>query len=455
MSEGIANAPSQPPTIEPKPAGDSAPDPADGANYAYWRSNGGSWADEYDARKLVQPYYHIQELLLCDYVQHHATPDRPLKVLEFGCGVGRHLRYLSRLPHVEVFGYDQSPTMVACCLRWTGQDWIDRHIRIGPPTGRLPFEDGSFDLVYTSEVLIHVRPEHLGGVLSELLRVSRGQVLHLEPGLLTEVSREAHHGCWGHDLAGAYQLLNHQAQTLPQGFRLQTPVRVVKSGQDAWTWSPVMLELSRRLEKDLESGLAREREKSSTNKHRAETLAKRVETLTAELAAVKQELESTRATAAGIRAERDRYLTDAKDKARSLAESAAVLDARTSEAKALARESEALRTALAQAKAALASLENSLTTQRAAHAAQITEAVARTQQEARDRLSHAAIHARELAGEAERWRQLAAQAEQERDEARAQTAQAIARAQHLAAERAEFIAEAERRLGVNPPRGTP
>jgi len=450
MPEGIANTASPPPTIEPKPGGDAPPDPADGANYAYWRSNGGSWADEYDNRKLVQPYYHLQEMLLCDYVQHHVRPDRHLKVLEFGCGVGRHLRYLSRLPNVEVFGYDQSPTMVACCLRWTGQDWIDRHVRLGPPTGRLPFDDGEFDLVYTSEVLIHVRPEHLGGVLTELLRVSRGQVLHLEPGLMTEVSREAHHGCWGHDLTGAYQLLGQQAQTLLQGFRLQTPVRVVKPGCEAWAWSPVMLELSRRLEKDLELGLAREREKTSTNKHRAETVAKRVESLTAELTTTKQELESTRATAATIRADRDKHLAEAKDKARLAAESAAVLDARTKEAQALAREAEALRTTLAQAKALAASLEKTLATQRTAHAVQTTEAVARAQEDARARLAHAAAHARELAEEAERWRRLASQAEQERDAARGQAAHAAARLQHLAAERAAFIAEAERRLGIRP-----
>lgn len=455
MPEGVANSTSQPPTVEPKPGGELPPDPADGANYAYWRANGGSWADEYDSRKLVQPYYHLQELLLCEYVQHHARPGQPLRVLEFGCGVGRHLRYLSRLPNVQVFGYDQSPTMVACCLRWTGQDWIDRHIRLGPPTGRLPFDDGEFDLVYTSEVLIHVRPEHLGGILSELLRVSRGQVLHLEPGLMTEVSREAHHGCWGHDLVGAYQALGRTAQTLQQGFRLQTPIRVVNPECDAWTWSPTTLELSRRLEKDLELGLAREREKTSTNKHRAETLARRVETLTSELASVKQELESTRATAATIRAERDRHQTDAKDKARLAAESAAVLDARTREAHALAAAAEALRSALAQAKASVASLESALATQRAAFASRATEAVAQAQGDARARLALAATHARELKDEAERWRRLAAQAEQERDAARGQAAQSSARAQYLAAERAAFIAEAERRLGIRPQGGTP
>jgi hypothetical protein len=455
MPEGTASTTTQPPTIEPKPGGEAPPTAGDGANYAYWRSHGRAWADEYDSRKLVLPYYHLQEMLLCDYVQHHARPARPLRVLEFGCGVGRHLRYLSRLPNVEVFGYDQSPTMVEGCLRWTGQDWIDRHIRLGQPTGRLPFDDDEFDLVYTSEVLIHVRPEHLGGILAELLRVCRGQVLHLEPGLMTEVSREAHRGCWSHDLTGAYQLLGQQSQTLPQAFRLQTPVRVVKPGCEAWTWSPVMLELSRRLEQDLELGLAREREKVSTNKHRAETLAKQVESLAAELAQTRQELEATRATAATIRAERDELQKEAADKARSAAESAAVLDARTGEAKALAHEAEALRAALAHARAVAESLEKSLATQRTAHVTQTTEAVARVQHDARTRLALAAAHARELTEEAERWRRLASQAEQERETAKGQAAHAAARLQHLIAERTAFIAEVERRLGVRQQRATP
>ncbi len=101
--------------VEPKPTGapEGMPDANAAAkiaaNYEYWREHGGGWASEYDQRKKDQIYYHIQEIMLTEYVGHHA----PAKVLEFGCGPGRHLRNLSRLPGIEVFGYDQSAAMVS------------------------------------------------------------------------------------------------------------------------------------------------------------------------------------------------------------------------------------------------------------------------------------------------------------------------------------------------------
>ncbi len=72
------------------------------ANCRYGQEHGGEWAEEYAARKRRTVKYHVQEIMLTDCVAHHA----PAAVLEFGCGVGRHLRILSRLAGVEVYGYD-------------------------------------------------------------------------------------------------------------------------------------------------------------------------------------------------------------------------------------------------------------------------------------------------------------------------------------------------------------
>ncbi len=48
------------------------------ANYQYWQEHGGSWAAEYDARKRDQVYYHIQEILLTEYIRQQA----PARVLD-------------------------------------------------------------------------------------------------------------------------------------------------------------------------------------------------------------------------------------------------------------------------------------------------------------------------------------------------------------------------------------
>src|SRR4051812_28654631 len=82
------------PDIEPKPLENEPallPDDGVESNYQYWRDHGGTWIDGYDYRKKRQVLYHIQELMLTHYMLQHSltAPTRPMKVLEFGCGVGR------------------------------------------------------------------------------------------------------------------------------------------------------------------------------------------------------------------------------------------------------------------------------------------------------------------------------------------------------------------------------
>lgn len=246
------------------------------ANYQYWRLAGGQWAAEYDQRKRRQPKYHIQELMLTRYVERCAGSGvgsggaandgakATTRVLEYGCGVGRHLRNLARLPGVEPFGYDQSSTMVQHIGAWAGEmfgsldagrAWVDGHVRLGPPVPTLPWADGYFALAYSSEVLVHVRPEDLDRILSELLRVSGGHVLHLEPSPGVIVDRLSHDGCWNHDLIAAYARLGVRCEALPVCYDTHTPYRVwARGGPAPGAWSDVEAALWRRLESDINAG---------------------------------------------------------------------------------------------------------------------------------------------------------------------------------------------------------
>jgi len=242
--------------VEPKPASNTQPGTAEQSaiaeNYQYWREHGGGWASEYDQRKKDQIYYHIQEIMLTEYVRHHA----PAKVLEFGCGPGRHLRNLSRLPGIEVFGYDQSAAMVSGARAWASKDWLDAHVTIGLPTGRLPFADMQFDLVYTAEVLVHVRPEDLQGVLRELVRISRWQVFHLETSPQHQLVSGEHSGCWWHDLPSAYGAIGHKCEMLASGYSTHAPYRVMlEPTTPTWEWSSLFLELCRRMDRDVSYGM--------------------------------------------------------------------------------------------------------------------------------------------------------------------------------------------------------
>ena len=97
------------------------------------------------------------------------------RVLDVGCGVGRHLLELSRCPGLYI-GLDSA----RLDLR-KGHYWFLLMQRKGEVQGsvnfvegdapRLPFVDGSFDRVVCTEVLEHVPND--GEVLAELVRVLR------------------------------------------------------------------------------------------------------------------------------------------------------------------------------------------------------------------------------------------------------------------------------------------
>lgn len=227
---------------------------SDDPNYRYWQEHGGVWAHEYQDRKQRFPLYHIQEIMLAEYMSAHADLDRPIKVIEFGCGVGRHLRNLIHIPGIDVYGFDQSPTMLSGCKAWADEAWFDSHITLGAPVGRLPFPDGSFDIVYSTEVLVHVRPEHLSGILSELLRISKGHVLHLEPAPGVKIHSDVHSGCWGHDLPAAYESLGFNCEVFAGGYGAHAPYRVVKGDKPRYTWEPWRLEMYRTCERMLTAG---------------------------------------------------------------------------------------------------------------------------------------------------------------------------------------------------------
>jgi len=225
-------------------------------NYGYWRDHGGTWADLYDERKRFDTHYHIQELMLTSYFAAHAgTAEKPLRVLEVGCGVGRHLRNLRGIPGVEMHGFDQSAAMLEGCRRFADEAWINERVRHGRPTGRLPYDDGAFDIVYTAEVLVHVRPEDVGGVIDETRRVCRGHILHLEPTPGFPIAAGAHGGCWAHDLEAIYAARGLVCESLPRGYEAHSPWRVtVGPARSDWRWDAVTLGLYRRLEQDIESG---------------------------------------------------------------------------------------------------------------------------------------------------------------------------------------------------------
>lgn len=189
-------------------------------NYKYWKENGSRWLDEYNQRRSEDFYFTGQEILL----HHFMTMNKVRSVLDYGCGVGRHMRHLLNIEGLDVFGYDQSPTMIAEIACWAKPEWQARNVRCGPPTGPIPLADRAVEVSFTSEVLLHSRAEDIAPILAELLRVSRRGVIHLEPHADYPLRERDHGGCWYHDLVGAYESLGVTATRAGRPFYSQEVV---------------------------------------------------------------------------------------------------------------------------------------------------------------------------------------------------------------------------------------
>ncbi len=100
-------------------------------------------------------------------------------VLDAGCGTGRHMRELMKIPDLKIVGIDKNEKD----LREAGQSLKDLREIFGYPNNdssvmkadvnKLPFANETFDCVICSEVLEHIPQHH--NALQELVRVLKPQ----------------------------------------------------------------------------------------------------------------------------------------------------------------------------------------------------------------------------------------------------------------------------------------
>ncbi len=118
-------------------------------------------------------------------------------VLEVGCGKGVNLKYMK--DRAVVSGVDINEQALAR---------IPKDIpTLQASAADLPFEDESFDLVFTSGVLIHAPEFELDLQMSEIVRVSKRYVLAMEyDGNEVRGWRWiTKDGLWSRDYGGIYQ----------------------------------------------------------------------------------------------------------------------------------------------------------------------------------------------------------------------------------------------------------
>ncbi len=94
--------------------------------------------------------------------------DRSARILEVGSNIGNQLLCLQRMGFVNLYGVELQRHAVELSKSRTSGINIIQGL-----ASDLPFRDGWFDLVFTSGLLIHIRPVDLPGVMREIHRCTR------------------------------------------------------------------------------------------------------------------------------------------------------------------------------------------------------------------------------------------------------------------------------------------
>ena len=95
------------------------------------------------------------------------TIDKGTSILEVGANVGTQLQFLHDQGFSKMLGVDVNRHAV------TEAKQLYPAIDVIEASGfDLPFKDGTFELVYTSGVLIHISPDDIRSIMEEMYRVS-------------------------------------------------------------------------------------------------------------------------------------------------------------------------------------------------------------------------------------------------------------------------------------------
>lgn len=129
-----------------------------------------------------------------------------LYVLDFGCGTGNYIKFLSQLSNWKLHGVDASENM----LNYAKEKNISRLIKKGTDSN-IPFENYYFDYIYMVDVIHHI--EDLNQMFTEFLRVSKENALLC---ICTESDTQRKNKFWYQYFPSAFDLDNQRFYSIEQ-----------------------------------------------------------------------------------------------------------------------------------------------------------------------------------------------------------------------------------------------
>ncbi len=92
------------------------------------------------------------------------------KVLDLGCGSGRHTVYLAK-NGFDVYGIDIAPVGIKLTKDWLKQEKLRADLKFGSIYQKLPYEDNFFDALIAIQVINHGKIENIRKLIKEMERI--------------------------------------------------------------------------------------------------------------------------------------------------------------------------------------------------------------------------------------------------------------------------------------------
>ena len=118
-----------------------------------------------------EQYRQIRNEALAGLISENLGNDKPLRILEVGCGTGMTLTYLASLPtRYELHGMDFSQTMLSQAHQKLSG--VDNPFRLAQGDSfELPFRDNVFDVIYSTRFIHQFSHDDKKRIYREMLRV--------------------------------------------------------------------------------------------------------------------------------------------------------------------------------------------------------------------------------------------------------------------------------------------
>ena len=112
------------------------------------------------------------------------------RILDLGCGSGRHLVYLAR-HGFDVYGIDNSPEGIEIAKDWLKKEKLQVNLKTGNIYKKLPYKDNFFDAIICVQTLHHAKIENIRRAIKEIERVLKPGGLFFTTDRRRKIKRNA------------------------------------------------------------------------------------------------------------------------------------------------------------------------------------------------------------------------------------------------------------------------